>query len=279
MVFEGLNCRHFHETTTSIDTDFLPVHSCLDPSKVKNVHEFREQAVTCLFLLVQKFIRILRWSRADVNQLNTQLKIKYLLPSAIVNQFILISLARYFLLQSTSQPVHPYNVSGLRAYDFLIFFQSWLQSFSLHFCDGICQWKILSEGECFYEELLLMYLRPITDLLETDVNLLCSPSYCSSLTTNQLFLFCFVFLIISKGRQATARKQDLKVLGEEERNHDTFFIRMHHLACCIPHSVCYYSNGEPPNNRTFYKKRQSSHSCHVPSYKPDRSWYVCRRIF
>ena len=113
MVFEGLNCRHFHETTTSIDTDFLPVHSCLDPSKVKNVHEFRKQAVPCLFLLVQKFIRILRWSRADVNQLNTQLKIKYLLPSALsqpfhlnfpgvvfsstVNQFILI-MSPYALL-------------------------------------------------------------------------------------------------------------------------------------------------------------------------------------
>ena len=27
------------------------------------------------------------------------------------------------------------------------------------------------------------------------------------------------------------------------------------------------------------KKAQSSHSCHVPSYKPDHSWYVCRRIF
>ena len=144
MVFEGLNCRHFHGTTTSIDTNFLPVHSCLDPSKLKNVHEFRKrQEVPCLFLLVQKFIRILRWPRADVNQLNTQLKIKYLLPSAIVNQFILISLARYFLLQSTSQPFHPYNVS-LCTSDFLIFFQSWLQSFSLRFCDGICQWKTLS---------------------------------------------------------------------------------------------------------------------------------------
>ena len=58
-----------------------------------------------------------------------------------------------------------------------------------------------------------MYLRPITDLLDTDVNLLGSSSYCSLLTTNQLFLFCFVlfcfvFFIISKGRQATARKQD-----------------------------------------------------------------------
>ena len=118
MVFEGLNCRHFHGTTTSIDTNFLPVHSCLDPSKLKNVHEFRKrQEVPCLFLLVQKFIRILRWPRADVNQLNTQLKIKYLLPSAFsqpihlnfpravfsstvnrVNQFILIMSPVYALM-------------------------------------------------------------------------------------------------------------------------------------------------------------------------------------
>ena len=96
------------------------MHSCLYPSKLKNVHEFRKrQAVPCLFELVKKFIWILRWPRADVNQLNTQLKINIYCPQLLVNQFILISLARYFLLQSTSQPVHPYNVSGLRAYDFL----------------------------------------------------------------------------------------------------------------------------------------------------------------
>ena len=29
----------------------------------------------------------------------------------------------------------------------------------------------------------------------------------------------------------------------------------------------------------FYKKTQSSHSCHVPSYKPDHSWFVFRSIF
>ena len=30
----------------------------------------------------------------------------------------------------------------------------------------------------------------------------------------------------------------------------------------------------------FIKKPQSTlHSCHVPRYKPGRSWYVCRRIF
>ena len=49
---------------------------------------------------------------------------------------------------------------------------------------------------------------------------------------------------------------------------------MHHLVCCIPYRVCCYSNSEPPINHSFYKKPQSSHSCHVPSYKPDRSWYV-----
>ena len=55
---------------------------------------------------------------------------------------------------------------------------------------------------------------------------------------------------------------------------------VHHLARCIPYHVCCYSNSKPSINRSFYKKNpQSLHSCHVPSYKPDRSWYVCRRIF
>ena len=54
---------------------------------------------------------------------------------------------------------------------------------------------------------------------------------------------------------------------------------MHHLARCIPYRVCCYSNSEPSINRYFYVKPQSSHSCHVPSYKPDHTWYVCRRIF
>ena len=54
---------------------------------------------------------------------------------------------------------------------------------------------------------------------------------------------------------------------------------MHHLARCIPYHVCCYSNSEPSINRSLKKKPQSSHSCHVPSYKPDHSWYVCPRIF
>ena len=51
------------------------------------------------------------------------------------------------------------------------------------------------------------------------------------------------------------------------------------LAVFLTMSVAIVTYNEPSINRSFYKKPQSSHSCHVPSYKPDHSWFVCRRIF
>ena len=94
------------------------------------------------------------------------------------------------------------------------------------------------------------------------------------LSYHQSKLYLIFFLKVDEQQRKTC-----KSVKQKKRSHDTFFIRVHHLVCCIPYRICCYSNSQPYINHSFYKKPHSSHSCHVPCYKPDRSWYVCWRIF
>ena len=80
------------------------------------------------------------------------------------------------------------------------------------------------------------------------------------------------FQILLKGRRATERKKELKVWSEKITSHD--IILVHHLARCIQltASVAIVTVNLLSIILFIKKKTQSSHSCHVPSYKPDRNW-------
>ena len=62
-------------------------------------------------------------------------------------------------------------------------------------------------------------------------------------------------------------------------SHDV--IRVYHLALSVPYRVCCYSNSEPYINRSFYKKKNRSLRTRAMYLviEPDRSWYICQRIF
>ena len=153
------------------------MHSCLYPSKLKNVHEFRKrQAVPCLFELVKKFIRILRWPRADFNQLNTQLKIKCLLPSAF-SQPIHLNFPRAVFSSTVNQSTS----SSLLCLRFTrLWFSDFLPKLTAKLFTSLL-WRHMSVKNfklrwVFSRGIVVNESPAHNRSFKTDVNLLCSPS-------------------------------------------------------------------------------------------------------
>ena len=87
----------------------------------------------------------------------------------------------------------------------------------------------------------------ILDLQGIDLTLFCSPS-----RTNLTLL---KFIPKEDVEQQREIGDLLKFEEKRKKIQNVFFIRVHHLVCCIPCCVCCCSDSELPINHSFYEEQ------------------------